>query len=528
MKKEKELMGKTEPRIFTPPLRKLTAKTSLGYACIEYAKVVLHKTLYPWQEWALIHLLEIVGDLEKEWHFRFRTVLLLVSRQNGKTVLSEVIASFFLNVLRVKNVLGTSLSVDKAIEVLHAVVADQEAIPVLAAEIKSVSHANGNNKMTLKGDRVYKIGAPNRRAGRGDSSDLVLLDEVREQRNWELWSAAVASTNARPNALVICFSNAGDPDSIVLRQVRAQGIAEIEKKEDEKKDFGGEDVDALGLFEWSAEDDADTNDKEQLAQANPALGYGQLTMRALMSNRNTFPENKFRSECMCQTVETILTEPFPRGAWDALLDVNSHFAPNAELYYGIDMSSDRRYINLSACGMREDGNWQIEHITKFYNAQLAIDWFRERAVKGNMNLAFQSRGAPISGLAEEICTIAGVTRFAIEGQNLTDGWNRFYDGIAAGQPKDERYKDDDYKKQQIDSNEVKIFHLAQDMLDRNAKIMQVKNFGNGTSLPDRVKSPDDISPLFSCIMAFSAATQIDKKDKKRECTYTEDYTFDFI
>lgn len=514
MAKKKDVYGKTEPRIYTPPLRKLTQSSSLGYACIDYAKEVLGKKLYPWQEWALIHMLEIVGNLKTNWHFRFRTIMLLVSRQNGKTVLSEIIASFFLNVLQVKNVLGTSLSVDKAIEVLHAVVEDQENIPALSKEIFKISHANGNNKMELIGGRVYKIGAPNRRAGRGDSSDLVLLDEVREQRNWELWSAAVASTNARPNAIVICFSNAGDPDSIVLRQVRAQAIAEITKDEEKKQDFGGEVVDALGLFEWSAEDDAETNDVEALSQANPALGYGHLTLRALMSNRSTFPENKFRSECMCQTVDTILEEPFPKGCWSALLDSTSVIAENSELYYGIDMSSDRKAVSISVCGLREDKNYHIEVITKRSGTQWAIDWFRERAARGKINLAFQSRGAPICGLAEEICTISGINRYAQEGSDLSSGWSRFYDGIAS-----------------IETNEgLKIYHIEQPILDHCAKIMQLKNMGNGTTLPDRVKSPDDISPLFACIMAFSAATQLKTQENKKvyQSAYSENYTLAFI
>ena len=37
--------GKTEPRLFTKPLRELTEETSLGFACIEYARTVLKKTL---------------------------------------------------------------------------------------------------------------------------------------------------------------------------------------------------------------------------------------------------------------------------------------------------------------------------------------------------------------------------------------------------------------------------------------------------------------------------------------------------
>lgn len=90
------MMGYTEPRIYTPPMRELDEHTSLGFAACEYARDVLGKTLYPWQEWALQHMLEITGELGKEWHFRYRTILIMVSRQCGKTVLSEVLASFFL------------------------------------------------------------------------------------------------------------------------------------------------------------------------------------------------------------------------------------------------------------------------------------------------------------------------------------------------------------------------------------------------------------------------------------------------
>ena len=275
-------MGYTEPRLFTPPLRELTEKTSLGYAAIEYAKTVMRKTLYPWQEFALIHMLEIVGELGADWHFRFRTVLIMVSRQNGKTVLSEVIASFFLNVLCVDSVFGTSLSLDQAEEVWEAVINDQESIPELQSAIARVSRTNGNKRLILTGLRQYKVGAPTRRAGRGDSNDLVMLDEVREHRDWETWSAAAASINAKPKGLIVCFSNAGDPDSVVLRQLRAQAVGKND-------DFGGNvDTTTLGLFEWSSPDGAKTDDLDALAQANPALGYGLLTERALMTNRETF------------------------------------------------------------------------------------------------------------------------------------------------------------------------------------------------------------------------------------------------
>lgn len=503
------MMGVTEPRVFTPPLRKLTEETSLGFACIEYARTVLGKALYPWQEWALIHSLEIVGELGGDWSFRFRTVLFLISRQNGKTVLSEVIASFFLNVLQVDSVFGTSLSLDKAEEVWEAVINDQESIPELSTSIDRISRTNGNKRLILTGLRQYKVGAPTRRAGRGDSNDLVMLDEVREHRDWETWSAAAASINAKPNGLIVCFSNAGDPDSVVLRQLRAQAIGKND-------DFGGNvDGATLGLFEWSAPDGAATDDIEALAQANPAMGYGLLTERALMANRQTFPENKFRSECMCQQVETILPAPFPDGAWAGGIDETSSIAGESELYFGIDLSQDRRWTSIGVCGLREDGNWHIELAARRIGTEWAVDWFRTRAAGRKMKLAFQSRGAPVAGLAEQICTLPGVERYAIEGPELTNGWGRFYDGVCACLP--ER------------GGGAKIYHLPQPVLDMPGKTMQLRQMGGGVELPDRVKSPDDIAPLFACIMAFAAATKPAQAGKKiYESAYSEGAELVFI
>lgn len=509
------MMGKTVPRIFTPPLRELTEETSLGFACIEYANTVLNKKLYPWQEWALIHMLEIKGTLGMSWHFRFRTVLLLISRQNGKTVLSEVIASFFLNVLCVDSVFGTSLSLDKAEEVWEAVVQDQESIPALSAELKKVGRTNGSKRLVLTGLRTYKVGAPTRRAGRGDSNDLVLLDEVREQRDWETWSAAVASTTAKQNALVVCFSNAGDPDSVVLRHLRETAISVIDGSK--AGDYGGEDIDAetLGLFEWSAEDGAKLDDLEALAQANPALGYGTITERALAANRQTFPENKFRSECMCQQVETILPQPFPDGAWMAGVDEESQIAEDAELFYGIDLSQNRRWTCIAVAGRRPDGNMHIEVIDRRIGTEWAIRWFMERQSRGPMNLAFQGRGCPVTGLAEQICTLPNINRMAVEGSELTAGWGRFWDGIAASDPASDRGGE-------------RIFHLPQPVLDTPAKTMQLRNLGGGVELPDRVKSPDDPSPLIACFVAYAAATQIKKPEKKiYESTYASGGTLMF-
>ena len=344
-----------------------------------------------------------------------------------------------------------------------------------------------------------------------------MLDELREQRDWETWSAAVASTVAKPRGLTICFTNAGDPDSIVLREVRSKAIAKIEGT-NTVNDFGGNvNADALGLFEWSAPEKAETDDIKALAQANPALGYGRLTIDALMANRETFPESKFRSECMCQQVETILPEPFPEGAWLGGQDENSFIREDSELFWGIEMSQDRRYTTIAVCGLREDGNYHVELVERRIGSEWAIDWFRARAPKyKEMKLCFQGRGAPVSGLAEMICTIDGITRMSQEGPDLSAGWNRFYDAVAACTPGDQR-------------GGVKVYHLPQPALDTPGRTCQLRNLGGGIMLPDRVKSPDDISPLMAVAMAYAGATQISKKERKvYESSYASGNSLLFI
>jgi hypothetical protein len=59
--------------------------------------------------------------------------------------------------------------------------------------------------------------------------------------------------------------------------------------------------------------------------------------------------------------------------------------------------------------------------------------------------------------------------------------------------------------------------------------MQLKQMGGGVKLPDRIKSPDDIAPLFACVMAFSAASRPAGTEKKiYESAYESGSNLTFI
>ena len=497
------MKGYTEPRIWTPPLNKLTEETTLGYKFIKFCEAFGYELL-PWQQWLAIHALEIVRE-ESSWRFRFRYVLILVSRQNGKTFFEVLLNIFFLFGLKSHLVLGTAQNLDTATETFEDTVSQVESTPELADLLKKINRGTGKREMLLEGGDRYKVIAATRKA-RGLSSDLIMMDELREQTTWDAWAAVSKTMMARPSAILFGFSNAGDVTSVVLKHLRLQAHAQLGDPDGiaaTRENLGGEDIDdSIGLFEWSAPPNCKIDDVDAWAQANPSLGYGFLTERSLRSSMTTDLPQIFRTECLCQWVDTLLPQPFPDGAWAAGVDESSTISPESAIWFGIDMSQDRRWTTISACGMRTDGNYHIEVVARRIGCDWAIDWFRTRALRGPMKLCFQSRGAPVSGLAEQICTLTGVERVPIEGPELTNGWTRFWDAVAASEPESAR-------------GGVKVFHLPQPVLDQPAKTCQLRNIGGGLELPDRVKSPDDIAPLFACAMAFAGATQLQTAKEKK-------------
>ena len=339
-------LGSETPRLFTPPLRPLTPRTSAGFAFVEFATDVLGIDLYPWQRWLAEHALELLPD----GTFRFRTVLLLVARQQGKSTFLQILALFFLYVRGVDLVIGTAQNLDIAEEVWQGAVDIAENVPDLAAEIEKVVMVNGKKALELRNGERYKVQAANRRGGRGLSGDLVMLDELREHQNWEAWSAVTKTTMARPLAQVWAASNAGDASSVVLAHLRDLGLSALASATVDPEE-------SVGLFEWSAPDGCALDDLAGIAQANPGLGYGQVTLRAIAAARRTDPEPVFRTEVMCQWVDVHTPAALDLNIWAALASPGTPQSHAA--CYGLATAPDRSWSCLAAAWRRPDGLPQL-------------------------------------------------------------------------------------------------------------------------------------------------------------------------
>lgn len=511
------LKGSTTPRVFTPPLRPLeprtptTEKHTLGYAAIDFAKNILKVELYPWQEWLLVHALEILPD----GTFRFRNVVVLVSRQNGKSTLSQVLSLFFMFVLQVPLVVGTAQDLDVAEEIWQGSVDLVEENPFLNKQKLKVVGKNGSKALVLKDGCRYKVKAANRRAGRGLSGDLILLDELREHQTWDAWGAITKTTMARPEAQVWALSNAGDISSVVLRYLRKMAhqklgdpdgicaaddpsllLPDAQQIEDEEiglldddidldeDDFSVED-DSLGLFEWSAAPTRSKMDRAGWCEANPSLGYGFITEKALRSSAATDPEWVFRTECLCQWSEGTLQGPFNSGAWEDGLWQPLDTQPNppqivGAVKAGIATASDGSVTFIALAGRAEDGRVQVEIAARRAGKGWVEEWLDERVENGVIDeISGQARGSQEATIMEAL----GKTKLPttpLQGADLPLAHTALFDAVH----------DNTFR------------HLPWPELDVAAATAVTKGMEGGAKLFDDKRSPTDIAALRAVVAAL--------------------------
>lgn len=448
--------------------------------------------MLPWQKALLIRALELNPD----GTYRFKTVLLLVARQNGKSTLMQVLSLWRMYAEGAPLVIGTAQSLDIAEEQWAGAVEVAEGIPELAELIEHVDRTNGKKALRLDTGERYKVAAASRRGGRGLSGDLVLLDELREHQNWQAWGAVTKTTMARRLAQIWAASNAGDVASIVLRHLRTLAHRALgwPDGEDGMVDLPDdtESDDSLGIFEWSAAPDRGVWDREGWCEANPSLSY-TIDERAIAGAASTDPEHVFRTEVMCQFVNMVGTGPFPTGAWAKSLDRREDRAERGvtrdrerPACYGVDMSHDRTMVYVALAFYDNEGRPRVEIVAQRAGPDWVLPWLTssERKVAPEY-LAMQRRGAPISSMWEQF-EAAGLTPHAWEGSQLAGWHGQFYDLVRSAVADDGAV--------------VKLTHGEQPALDIAANSATVKALGDGWVI-DRKGSPADPAPLVAAIAA---------------------------
>ena len=449
-----ERHGITEPRIWTPPLRTLDKTTSLGYEVIEFASRILHVELYPWQRWLLVHALELNPD----GSYRFRRVIVLVARQNGKTTLMGVLAAWWLFVDSKRHpdrippfkflIVGAAQTLDNAKGPYNTVKmwcnptpeTEEEralAVPGLQRNVQTINRTNGEEGITAYNKASYIVRAANNI--RSKSAARNIFDELREQHTWDGWNSVSQICKAVWSSQQWGISNAGDYRSVVLwKQVStgrklADGWTAYVKSGLQTPDEWAERHDvSYGYFEWSAPDGCAIDDPDAIRQSNPSLGYGPMTIDSIRSDIDGMTEAHFRTEVLCQWVTADITPAIPPKQWAAGIDPDSRIPDGGRVVLGVDTSHDRSTTWIAAAGYRQDGLPHVETIARRDGMLWVLDYLdKVRDKWGIDEVALQSKGCPAFDLADPL-EERGWTVHRLEGPKLGGVYGRFLDLVHEG------------------------------------------------------------------------------------------------
>lgn len=501
------LTGQTEPRIYTPPLRELTPETSDGFACIKFAEDMLHMSLFPWQKWLLIHALELAPD----GTYRFRTVIVMVARQNGKTMVEIVLALWHMYCVKSRRIIGTAQSLEKAEdawqEAVERALEDEELSELIPDDGVYRGHPKSFTVVHDDAKCEYRIAAATRKGGRGFSGDLILLDELREHQNWDSWSSVTNTMNARPWGQAWAFSNAGDALSVVLRYQRAlahrdlgwpDGDEDVQGpliEELEEDAFADLDVDELpyetGFFEWSMPVGVSRTDREWLAVANPSMNHTEvvpncITLKALLHGLRSAPAAEAETEICCRFTVLGTGGPFAEGGWEDTLTDLVEIAP-AMSAVCVEVSQKRERTFIARAGTyevidkdAEDANtvvllgmWQDRPGTDW-----VVEWLQQNRAAYDAVIVRSVSGAPVMSIYDDLVD-ADLPVIDWNGPDISAATGKVHDLVR----------------------DRGIKHLPHAGMDLAATSAATRKETQGGFVIDIAKSPSDPMPLMAGIGA---------------------------
>lgn len=238
----------------------------------------------PWQDVAATYLTAKGRD---DRHL-FQEVCIVVARQNGKTHLMKPL---IIGALRAgKRVMHIAQTRELPRAMFGLIAESLEADLFLkrrgkGGRLQTVwpRFGAGSEEILLANGGKYKIAAASQGGARGQTNDLVIIDELREMETDEVIASAEPTLATSDDPQMVYLSNAGTDTSVVLNAVRARADTDP----------------SLAYLEWSADTALDIGDVAGWAQANPAMGH-TLPLDYL--------ERKYRSYTLAGTSAIFETE----------------------------------------------------------------------------------------------------------------------------------------------------------------------------------------------------------------------------
>ena len=403
--------------------------------------------------------------------FSASRVGIVVPRQQGKGVVLEARALAGLFLLDEPYIIWTAHELKTAQAAFLRLRGWIDGSPDLVKHVRQYYTGNTENSIILKDGRTLRFMARTKGSGRGFTASTLILDEAYALKQSEL-AALLPTLTTAENPQTIYASSAGLHDSEVLEDLRREGVAGASK--------------GLAYFEWSAPDEADSDDLEALQVANPGLGV-RLSLDHVATERAAMSEEEFRRERLGIWAKLGGDSALDARLWARQLDDVSQ--PGGRLVFGLDVSPSRDSAAISVVSEREDGKFHVELV----DYRVGTDWVVERARQ------LQEAWEPDTGLVIDAGSGAGslvpelvrsrVKVLQVTGREYWQACGLFYDEFQRGN----------------------LAHIGQEQLDEAVGNVKIKPKGDSLFTWARVDQTVPISPWVAGTLAFAGLNKTKKR-----------------
>jgi hypothetical protein len=328
--------------------------------------------MLPWQEYFAVH----AGELLEDGRPRFRIVLCVVGRQNGKTEIPVVLAPYWLLVDEYRLILGTSTKLEYAKDTwdkTRLLLKDSPLVSLMGSPRWYVKGNNLTDMWTANERQHYRIAAANEEGGRSLTIDRAVADELRQHKDYSAWGAMEPAASHEWSQ-IMAFSNAGSDDSVVLNDLYGSALKHIEWcQENPGRDQRESPYDyRVGLFAWDNPQGVDPEDVGALLQANPRIGYGRNLEDLLLEARRAKEQGgealtTFLTEKLCIRVKAMNPAIDPEK-WRACYEYGTLTSVRARVVLCVDVSLDGRHVTAVAAAVLPDGRVRVEVVAVWPSA----------------------------------------------------------------------------------------------------------------------------------------------------------------
>lgn len=484
-------VGCQMPRIETFPRHQTEGAAEAALNLMRLAR----KTLAPWQE----HVIRNGVGERTDGKFAAFEVCVEAPRQNGKNVIIEARELLSLYVLPDKTIIHSAhqfATARKSFRELEDLIRRTPALykkvdgwrPGLKQKAKVRGIRTNGAEMSIElndGSRIeYK--ARQNGQGRGFTGDLVVLDEAYDLDASDVGDMlpTMAARSMEGSPQVWYTSSAGKPNSFVLAKLRERGMSG--------------DAGRLAYFEWSADEDSDSEDVDAWYQANPMLAIriseeyvsDELDgMRTEADNPDVAAE-QFRRERLGLYPNIGAGDAFLIAAYDRCLDVDSE--PGSIYFMAVDVPPSRDVASVALVSGRPDGRVHAE-IIDTVDVPMAADRLLELQTRWSPQAIVVDAGGAASTLVAE-CRKKGVKLKPISLKDYATACGGIFDAIKT----------------------ATLAHLGQDELTEAIGAADMKVRERSLWTWARAKhSVSSISPLIALTLAWSAYA---KRANRRSAT----------